>query len=157
MFESLSVMDFEHCKLLTEVPDLSAVMNLGSLCLENCRNLIEVHDSVGFLDKLTLLSAKGCIELWTLASFIKLTSLEILDLRGCLHLQNFPEFLGRMGNIRDVYLDHIAIAGLPLSIENLFVLARLFLRERKRLNQLPSSLKTLPKLEVRMAFGCGVF
>ena len=124
-----------------EVPDLSGISNLGSLCLDNCTNLSRVHDSVGFLDKLISLSAKGCTKLLTLVPFIKLTSLEILDLRECIQLESFPEVLGRMEHVRDVYLDHTAIAELPSSIGYLIGLERLFLRECKKLNQLPDSIK----------------
>ncbi|RHN65883.1 putative leucine-rich repeat domain, L domain-containing protein [Medicago truncatula] len=60
VFERLSLLDFEGCKFLIEVPSLSRVPNLGALCLDYCTNLIRVHDSVGFLDRLVLLSAQGC-------------------------------------------------------------------------------------------------
>ncbi|KAK2367138.1 hypothetical protein QL285_080453 [Trifolium repens] len=35
--------------------------NLREICVDDCTNLIEIHDSVGFLDKLLRFSAKGCL------------------------------------------------------------------------------------------------
>lgn len=105
-FESLSFLDFEGCRLLTELPSLSGLPNLGALCLDDCTNLIRIHKSVGFLDRLVLLSTQGCTQLELLVPSINLPSLETLDLRGCSHLKIFPEVLEMMENIRDVYLDH---------------------------------------------------
>ncbi|XP_057446068.1 disease resistance protein Roq1-like [Lotus japonicus] len=148
MFDSLSFMDFEECKFLRQVPDLSGVPKLRALCVDNCINLIEIHDSVGFLDQLILLSAQGCIQLHTFGRAIRLPSLETLDLRWCTCLQRFPEVEGIMENIRDVYLDHTAIQELPFSIQNLIGLERLYLRSCQNLKQLPSIIRSLPKLEV---------
>ena len=148
MFDSLSFMDFEDCKFLRQVPDLSGLPNLRALCLDNCTNLDKVHGSIGFLDKLILLSAQGCIKLHTFLHAINLPSLETLDLRWCTSLQSFPEVLGMMENIREVYLDHTAVEELPISINKLVGLERLYIRRCERLNQLPSSIRLLPKLEV---------
>ncbi|XP_061370718.1 disease resistance protein Roq1-like [Gastrolobium bilobum] len=153
VFESLNFMDFEGCKFLTELPSLSGVPNLGALCLDNCTNLLKIHGSVGFLDRLVLLSAQGCTQLEILVPSIHLTSLETLDLRGCSSLESFPEVLGMMENIRDVYLDQTAIDELPFSIGNLVGLQRLFLRECKKLIQLPNSIHILPQLEIIMTYG----
>jgi hypothetical protein len=73
----LSFLDFEGCKFLTEVPSLSRVPNLGALCLDYCTNLIRIHDSVGFLDRLVLISAQGCTQLDRLVPSINLPSAEI--------------------------------------------------------------------------------
>ncbi|XP_061370716.1 disease resistance protein RUN1-like [Gastrolobium bilobum] len=153
VFESLNFMDFEGCKFLTELPSLSGVPNLGALCLDNCTNLLKIHGSVGFLDRLVLLSAQGCTQLEILVPSIHLTSLETLDLRGCSSLESFPDVLGMMENIRDVYLDQTAIDELPFSIGNLVGLQRLYLRECKKLIQLPNSIHILPQLETIMTYG----
>ncbi|XP_020222482.1 TMV resistance protein N [Cajanus cajan] len=155
VFESLSSLDFEGCKFLTELPSLSGIPNLTAVSLNNCTDLIRIHSSVGFLDKLKLLSAQGCTQLEILVPCIYLTSLETLDLRDCSRLRRFPEVLRMMENIREVYLDHTNIDELPFSIGNFVGLRQLFLRDCQRLNQLPSTIHILPQLEIVTAYGCG--
>lgn len=121
---------------------------MGALCLDNCTNLIRIHDSVGFLDKLVLLNAQGCTQLEIWVHNINLSSLETLDMRGCLRLESLPEVLGRMEKLRDVYLDQTALDKLPFSIGNLVGLQQLFMRECQWMIQLPSSIHLLPKLEI---------
>ena len=148
-------LDFEDCKFLTEIPSLSRAPNLGSLCLDYCTNLFRIHESVGFLDNLVLLSAQGCIQLESLVPCMNLPSLETLDLSGCSRLESFPEVLGVMENIEDVYLDKTNLYQLPFTIGNLVGLQRLFLRGCKRMIQLPSYI--LPKLEIIISYGCRGF
>jgi hypothetical protein len=142
----LSSLNFEDCKCLTEIPSLSRSPNLGSLCFDYCTNLFKIHDSVGFLDKLVLLSAKECIQLESLVPCMNLPSLETLDLTGCSRLESFPEVLGVMENIKDVYLDETNLYQLPFTIGNLVGLKRLFLRSCQRMIQIPSYV--LPKVEI---------
>ncbi|GAU20877.1 hypothetical protein TSUD_120690 [Trifolium subterraneum] len=150
-FESLKA----WCKFLTEVPSLSKVPNLGALCLDYCTNLIRIHDSVGFLDRLVLISAQGCTQLKRLVPLINLPSLETLDLRDCSSLESFPEVVGVMENIKDVYLDQTALEQLPFTIGNLVGLQRLFLRGCQRMIQLPSYI--LSKVEIITDYGCRGF
>ncbi|KAK7380571.1 hypothetical protein VNO78_33085 [Psophocarpus tetragonolobus] len=82
MWESLSVLNFEDCRFLTDLPSLREVPLLTYLCLDDCTNLVKIDDSIGFLEKLFYLSAKRCTKLTILAPCIMLISLEILDLQG---------------------------------------------------------------------------
>ncbi|KAK7364508.1 hypothetical protein VNO80_13225 [Phaseolus coccineus] len=84
----LSVKD---CKFLTDLPSLRETPLLTTLRLDKCSNLVNIDESIGFLDKLRFLSAKGCTKLKTLAPCIMLTSLETLDLRSCKNLESYPE------------------------------------------------------------------
>ncbi|WJX36734.1 nascent polypeptide-associated complex beta subunit [Trifolium repens] len=152
VFETLNFLNFEGCKFLIEVPSLSSVPNLGALCLDDCTNLNRIHDSVGFLDKLVSLSAQDCTQLESLVPSINLPSLVTLDLSGCSRLESFPEVVGVMENIKDVYLDHTSIKTLPSTIGNLVGLQRLFLRG---CFQLPCYL--LPKVEIITTYGYGGF
>ncbi|XP_058782628.1 probable WRKY transcription factor 19 [Vicia villosa] len=155
VFKMFNFLDFEGCEFLTEIPSLSGVPNLGGLCVDYCTNLNRIHESVGFLDRLVLLSAQGCTQLETLVHFINLPSLETLDLRGCSCLERFPKVLGVMENIKDVYLDQTAIKQLPITFENLVGLQRLFLRRCQRMVQLPSY--RFPKCEIITDYGCRGF
>lgn len=152
MLESLSIINFKGCKVLTHLPSLREVPLVTFLCLDYCSNLVKIDCSIGFLDKLLTLSAKGCSKLKILAHCIMLTSLEILDLGDCLCLEGFPEVLVKMEKIREICLDNTAIGTLPFSIGNLVGLELLSLEQCKRLIQLPGSIFTLPKVEVIFGF-----
>ena len=108
-------MKLSGCELLKEVPDLSGAPNLKNQHLDNCKNLVEVHDSVGFLDKLECLNLnlKYCTSLSVLPRGMNLTSLKTMYLRNCRSLVSFPEILGKMEKLR--YLD-LVYSGLPFSI-----------------------------------------
>ncbi|WJX36733.1 nascent polypeptide-associated complex beta subunit [Trifolium repens] len=147
--------DWTYDVFLTKVPSLSRAPNLGALCLDYCTNLIGIHDSVGFLDRLVFSSAQGCTQLERLVAYINLPSLETLDLRGCSYLESFPEVVRVMENTKDVYLDQTALKQLPFTIGNLVGLQCLFLRECQRMIQLPSYI--LPEVDIITTYGCRGF
>jgi len=153
MLESLSVINLEDCKFLTDLPSLREASLLTTLRLDRCCNLVNIDESIGFLDKLRLLSAKGCTKLKTLAPCIMLTSLETLDLGMCYKLESFPEVLGKMEKIRTVYLDATNIEKLPFSIGNFVWLELLSLKGCRRLHQLPGSISIMPKVRVVIGYG----
>lgn len=140
-------MSFRNCNFLRQVPDLSRVPNLTELWLDDCPSLVEIHDSVGLLDKLRELSALRCSKLRTLPHGIKWKSLEHLHLSGCSSLQSFPEVLVKMEKLTELRLKGIAVEELPSSICNLMGLQILNVEECERLKQLPTSICMLPKLE----------
>ncbi|KAB1211899.1 TMV resistance protein N [Morella rubra] len=55
-FQNMTIIDFSGSKFLTKIPDLSRSPNLKEVVLKSCTNLVEVHHSVGFLDKLVTLN-----------------------------------------------------------------------------------------------------
>ncbi|XP_028785118.1 putative disease resistance protein At4g11170 [Neltuma alba] len=144
--ESLSRMNFSNCKSLSQIPKMSGVPNLRELRLDGCTNLIEIHDSLGFLDKLEKLSAMRCKSLRTLPPIVKLIALEHLNLFGCSSLQSFPEISEEMKNLKTLDLESTAIARLPSSICNLVGLESLNMEACPNLEQLPASICTLPNL-----------
>ncbi|TKY68316.1 WRKY transcription factor 19 [Spatholobus suberectus] len=113
---------------------------------------IEIHESVGFLDKLEILNFEGCSKLERFPP-IKLTSLESINLSYCSSLVSFPEILGKMENITDISLEYTAISELPYSIRKLVRLRSLELRNCGMV-QLPSSIATLPELEMLSIWQC---
>ena len=144
-FESLWLMDFRECNFLTRIPDLSAAQNLIKLLLDFCINLVEIHNSVGFLGKLVTLSARHCWKLERFPRKIRLISLQHLDLHGNYSFQFFPEVLGKMENIRDVNLERTAIKELPYSMGKLSGLSLLELNYC-RIRNLPRSIEMLTNL-----------
>ncbi|KAG6676511.1 hypothetical protein I3842_15G155100 [Carya illinoinensis] len=89
-FKNLTIMKFYECKFLTKISNLSSCSNLQELDIRGCENLVEVHDSVGFLDKLVRLRLYHCSNL-SFPRHIKLRSLQVLTLHSCSKLQNFQE------------------------------------------------------------------
>ncbi|KAI4353222.1 hypothetical protein L6164_002188 [Bauhinia variegata] len=147
-FEQLKEIKLNCCKFLEQVPDLSEVPNLTELHLDFCENLIEIHDSVGFLDKLRVISAKSCVNLKNFPRFMKLKSLEILNLECCLSLKFFPEIVGKMGNLSHISLRKSAIEELPCSIENVTRILHLDLSYCHKLSKVPPRILMSPVLEL---------
>ena len=85
----MRVLSFDHHGLLTQIPDVSGLVNLEELSFQGCVNLITVHDSVGLLGKLKTLRAMNCIKLRSIPP-LNLASLEELDLSQCSCLESFP-------------------------------------------------------------------
>ncbi|XP_014617687.1 TMV resistance protein N isoform X2 [Glycine max] len=150
-FRNIKVLKFDKCKFLSQIPDVSHLPSLEELSFERCDNLITVHDSIGFLNKLKILSAKGCSKLRTFPP-LNLTSLENLQLSYCYSLENFPEILGEMENIRGLLLNHLLIKEFPVSIQNLIGLQYLHLSCRNF--QLQSSIFTMFNLNIFSAKNC---
>ncbi|RDY11062.1 TMV resistance protein N, partial [Mucuna pruriens] len=153
-FKSLTEMKLSGCLSLKQVPDMTGVPNLKKLRLDFCKNLVTVHDSVGFLEKLVDLNLTNCRSLRNLPRGINLTSLRTMSLGYCVSLKNFPEILGKMENINYLCLSGTAIRELPFSIGNLVGLTMLSVDDCKRLLELPSSIFVLPKLNTFLATSC---
>ncbi|XP_027357713.1 TMV resistance protein N-like isoform X2 [Abrus precatorius] len=143
-FMNMSVLNFDECEGLTQIPDVSGLQNLEKFSFKNCENLITIHDSIGFLHKLKFLNAIGCRKLRSFPP-LKLTSLEKLELSYCSNLECFPEILGKMENITELVLEASAIKELPFSFQNLTGLQILQLRLGGMI-RLPSSIVMMPKL-----------
>jgi Leucine-rich repeat (LRR) protein len=133
---------------------MSGALNLKKLHLDSCKSLVEVHDSVGFLEKLEDLNLKHCTSLKILPHGIHLPSLKTMSLRNCTTLKNFPEILGKMENITCLVLSDSGICDLPFSIGLLVGLANLTIDRCNKLFELPSSIFMLPKLETLEAYCC---
>lgn len=152
--DSLTSMDLSYCELLTKLPDISKVPNLTELNLDYCTNLEEVHDSVGFLEKLVELRAYGCTKLKHFPHAIRLTSLRSLILNWCSSLQNFPVILGKMDNLISISVEGTGIKELPPSIGNLVGLQELSMTSCLSLKELPDNIDMLQNLRNLDIEGC---
>ncbi|KAI4353218.1 hypothetical protein L6164_002184 [Bauhinia variegata] len=146
-FEQLEVINFRSCEFLKQVSDLSGVPNLTKLYIDFCKNLIRIHDSIGFHDKLKVISAESCVNLRIFPHFIKSKSLEVLNLKYCSSLRYFPEILENMKYLSYINLGKTAIEELPCSIHNATGLSYLDLLFCKGLKKVPTCILKLPKLE----------
>lgn len=149
---NLKVLNFDGTECLIQIPDLSSLRNLEKLSFECCESLVAIHDSIGFLDKLKILSAFGCTKLRSFPP-INLPSLEELELSSCSSLASFPEILGKMENMTQLELKHTPIKELPFSFKNLTQLRDLALLDCGNV-QLPSSIVMLPELAEIFAMEC---
>lgn len=149
---NLRVLGIDECESITQIPDFSGLPNLEKLSFVYCENLIKIHESVGFLNKLRILDIEGCCKIRTFPP-MKLASLEELYLSHCSSLESFPEILAKMENITLIGMHHTPIKELPSSIGNLTRLRRLELHGCGML-QLPSGIAMLPELEELSVWQC---
>ncbi|CAL5347748.1 unnamed protein product [Camellia sinensis] len=132
-FKSLKILNISNSKCLTKSPIFCALSMLEELLLEGCTGLMELHESIGLLDKLVHLNLKDCTNLRYLPSSIyKLKSVKRLNLAGCAKLE-LPEQLGDLESLTELLADGIAIKQLPLSIGRLKNLRSLSLKRCHRL------------------------
>ena len=91
-FNNLKRIDLQESESITKFPYLCAP-NLKELDLSFCRNLVGFHESIGSLAKLRKWNLAGCQKLQNLPSYLMLKSLQILDIRLCESLEDFPFLL----------------------------------------------------------------
>lgn len=103
------------CHGLTRIPDFSGLTSLRDFNLSVCNDLVEVHASVGILDKLVNLKLYDCGKLQMFQERINLKSLETLTINHC-PLKFFPEIEGEMKSLKYLNLDGTSIEELPCSV-----------------------------------------
>uniref|UniRef100_A0A7N2M983 TMV resistance protein N n=2 Tax=Quercus lobata TaxID=97700 RepID=A0A7N2M983_QUELO len=143
----LKYIDFNRCEFITELPELCAP-NLEKMDLSYCQNLVKVHESVGFLDKLKIWKLQGCGKLQILPNNLRLKSLEEFLLIDCLRLEKFPNIDPEMKCLRQLYLRGTGIRELPSSIKYLTRLCNLDLNDCKNLSYLPDNIYKLQLLTI---------
>ncbi|XP_050263108.1 TMV resistance protein N-like [Quercus robur] len=89
-FKSLEDFCLNYCESIEELPELCAP-NLKILNLRSCKNLVKVHESIGYLDKLEGWYLRDCGKLQTLPRRLPLKSLQNFDLSHCTSLEYFPD------------------------------------------------------------------
>ncbi|XP_050159064.1 disease resistance protein RPV1-like isoform X3 [Malus sylvestris] len=108
---SLKILDVSHSHALTEIMDFSLCPSLEELILVDCTSLINVHESIGNLERLVYLNVKDCTNLRMLPkNMCLLKSLETLILSGCLNLDEFP-----MEMMKKIALKVLETDGIPFS------------------------------------------
>ncbi|CAL5399030.1 unnamed protein product [Camellia sinensis] len=111
--EPLKILDLSHSHCLSGTPDFLEVPNLERLILENCARLVEVHESIGHLQRLVLLNLKDCKNLRNLPrSIVMLKFLETLDISGCSNIKELPMEMGTMDSLTKFNANGIVISPL---------------------------------------------
>ena len=89
ILKKLKFLDVSHSYHLRKTPDFSGIDNLEVLLLNNCTNLVEVHESVIYLDKLVTLNLDDCNNLRKLPLGIYNLKSRVY-LSGCTKLDMVP-------------------------------------------------------------------
>ncbi|XP_008222878.2 PREDICTED: TMV resistance protein N-like, partial [Prunus mume] len=125
LLRKLTSLNFEESQFLIEIPDLSSSPNLRYLQASGCTSLVEVHPSVGYLDKLVVLDFRYCRELTKFPIKVRLKSLNFFGLYGCIKLESFPKLEDKMKSLNELFLGRTAIKELPASIGHLIGVEKL--------------------------------
>jgi len=123
-FNNIKILTLDHSYYLTHISDVSGLPNLEKLSFQDCKNLITIHNSFGYLNKLEIVDATGCRKLKSFPP-LQLPSLKELELTGCKSLNRFPELLCKMTNIKEITIYDTSIEELPFSFGNLIELCYL--------------------------------
>ena len=151
-------MDFRSCIYITELPDLSmSTPNLKELVLSDCNNLVEVHQSVGRLDKLVVWNLKGCSELQLLPDCLMMKSLEYFNVLYCSKLKKFPNIHPVMKSLKYLEIGETSISVLPPSFGNLTLLRTMLFGSFDHMLHLPSSIYELQHLSDLGLYGNVIF
>ncbi|KAF8012802.1 hypothetical protein BT93_I0838 [Corymbia citriodora subsp. variegata] len=153
-FQNLKYINFSYCQSLARLPDFSCTPNLENLHLQFCKNLIEVHDSIAYHDKLQVLNLLGCSKLCAFPKVLKSKNLRDLVLADCTIFERFPDIPHILEGLKELSLRETAIKELPASIENLVSLESMNLGQCESLESLPSSIYKLQKIKSLALWDC---
>ncbi|XP_042503295.1 disease resistance protein RUN1-like [Macadamia integrifolia] len=145
-FQKLKVLRLRFCDHLSVSPDFSWFPHLETLDLGCCKNMVNLHQTIGDLKSLVKLYLDDT-EIEELPNSIcQLTNLQFLNLSSCSSLQNLPKSIGDLRSLVTLSLDGTKIQELPNSICGLSSLQSLTLVCCKSLKKLPESIGDLKSL-----------
>ncbi|KAI5570214.1 hypothetical protein BDE02_11G011800 [Populus trichocarpa] len=85
----LKILDLRHSRDLIRTPDFSGLPALEKLILEACIRLVQIHESIGDLQRLLILNLRNCTSLLELPEEMsRLNSLQELVLDGCSNVKS---------------------------------------------------------------------
>ena len=143
---NLENLNLVYCIKIDKLPKLWAP-NLGNLYLAYCKNLVEIDECFGSLEKLEAWYLDHCENLQILPSQLRLKSLDFFYLSDCSRLEKLPNFHLEMECLKTLYLDGSVIREVPSSIEHLTKLDELSLYKCKNLRDVPDGIYKLQQLQ----------
>lgn len=138
------------CKNLVELSDLSLASKLEKVHLDDCASLLNVPSYILSLDSLLALNLRGCKQLCYIESEKQSISLRWLTLSGCSRLVRYSVFSDELNYLN---LDFTAIEELPHNLDLLPKLKKLSLRG-SNIEILPASIKHLSLLRALDVSNC---
>ncbi|BBH09939.1 Disease resistance protein TIR-NBS-LRR class family [Prunus dulcis] len=97
---TMKIINLSHSHDLTETPDFSFVPNLEVLIMKDCLSLVDVHESIGNLEKLSEVNMEDCKNVRKLPDISGLELLEKLIISGCSNLNDFPVDMRNMKSLK---------------------------------------------------------
>ena len=151
----MKIIGLKATEFITKLPDLYCP-NLEKLDLIDCKNLIEVHESFGFLEKLKEWNLYFCSQLQILPSTLMLKSLEMFRLSECTRLEKFPDIHPEMNCLKKLDLERSGIRELPSSLLYLTGLDELYLSDNSEFTNFlvganKSQIEDIPSAQLRLA------
>ncbi|XP_039157693.1 probable WRKY transcription factor 19 [Eucalyptus grandis] len=156
-FQQLKYINLSYCESLIRIPDLSYTRHLEELVLCCCKNMVEAHESIAYLEKLRELTLAGCSQLGVFPSVLMTKRLRLLQLTDCKKLERFPDIPHELESLTVLSLKGTAIKELSSSIENLVSFRVLVLSDCKDLVSLPSSIYKLHNIKELELSDCTSF
>ncbi|XP_042501395.1 disease resistance protein RUN1-like [Macadamia integrifolia] len=144
-FRNLKVLHLRFCDL-SESPDFSWFPRLETLDLGCCKNMVNLHESIGDLKSLIELYLDDTKIEELPNNICRLGSLQFLSLISCTSLQKLPESIGDLKSLVTLSLDGTKIEELPNSICSLSSLQVLTLISCSLLQKLPESIGDLKSI-----------
>ncbi|XP_050117689.1 disease resistance protein RPV1-like [Malus sylvestris] len=146
--QKLKIIDLSCSTDLIKSPDFSQVPNLEELILESCNKLSEIHPSIGYLKRLSLVNLNDCKMLSSLPrDFYKSKSVETLFLMFCSKFGKLHKDLGKMISLKILEAGFTAIKQVPPSIVGLNNLTHLDLSWCELDDKIPKDLGSLISLQ----------
>ena len=138
-------MDFSFCENITKIPDLSVIApNIKELELLRCINLVEIHQSVGLLEKLERWNLNYCQNLKILPTKPQLKSLKKFYLFESLALLSS---IGYLTALRELEISLKNVKDVPSNISHLQNLLSLYMTDCEEFPKAMDSPGCFPKLE----------
>ncbi|KAK3430985.1 hypothetical protein EUGRSUZ_E02206 [Eucalyptus grandis] len=166
--------NFSQCQSLVCMLDLSCTPNLEELYLQNCKNLVEAHESIAYHEKLQVLDFRGCSELSVFpnelklggtaikelpASIENLVSLEEMHIHDCKDLEHLPSSIYKLQNLENLHISSCTNLVEFTKYEDLVdpcmktILSKLNL-SRNKITSLPTSISKRHHLSYIRAINC---